>query len=292
MLVIVAPGQGAKSRFPPHGLSCLASLSASPRGPSSPAAIWCGTAPPPMRTRSVTPRSPSRCSSRPRWPRPRRSFGHIEEACAAVRRRRPGIASVNSPQVPSPGCCTPDDALRLVRVRGEAMARAAAAEPTGMTAILGGDENHVLTAIEANGLTPANVNSPGQIVAAGTTAQLAAFAADPPPGARLRPLQVAGAFHTRHMAPAVDALRAAAADGRGQRPAYHAAVQSRRGRRAHGRRMAGARSSPRSACQCGGTRACGQWRVSGASAFIELPPGRHADRPGPARAAGRGDCSP
>jgi [acyl-carrier-protein] S-malonyltransferase len=104
-----------------------------------------------------------------------------------------------------------DDAMRLVRVRGEAMAAATAAEPTGMTAVLGGDEETVLAAIAGCGLTPANVNAAGQIVAAGTMAQLEAFAADPPPGARLRPLAVAGAFHTRHMAPAVAALRDATA---------------------------------------------------------------------------------
>jgi len=104
------------------------------------------------------------------------------------------------------------DALRLVAVRGRAMAAAAAAVPTGMTAVLGGDEAQVLAAIEAHGLTPANVNGAGQVVAAGTLEQLAAFAADPPAGARLRPLEVAGAFHTSHMAPAVDALRRAAAD--------------------------------------------------------------------------------
>jgi [acyl-carrier-protein] S-malonyltransferase len=104
-----------------------------------------------------------------------------------------------------------DDAMRLVRVRGEAMAAATAAEPTGMTAVLGGDEETVLAAIAGCGLTPANVNGAGQIVAAGTMAELEAFAADPPPGARLRSLAVAGAFHTRHMAPAVAALRDATA---------------------------------------------------------------------------------
>jgi [acyl-carrier-protein] S-malonyltransferase len=109
------------------------------------------------------------------------------------------------------GAVSPQDALRLVRVRGQAMARAAAAEATGMTAVLGGDEAEVLARIEACGLTAANINGAGQIVAGGTAEQLAAFAADPPPGARLRPLAVAGAFHTRHMAPAVAALRAAAA---------------------------------------------------------------------------------
>ncbi len=94
----------------------------------------------------------------------------------------------------------PGGAMRLVGVRGRAMASASAAEPTGMTAVLGGDQRDVLAALDACGLTPANVNGAGQIVAAGTMAQLAAFAAGPPAGARLRPLPVAGAFHTRHMA--------------------------------------------------------------------------------------------
>lgn len=112
------------------------------------------------------------------------------------------------------GILRPDDALRLVRVRGQAMAQAAAAEQTSMTAVLGTDTDAILASIQAHGLTPANVNGAGQIVAAGTVQQLAAFAADPPPRARLRPLQVAGAFHTAHMASAVDALRAAAASVR------------------------------------------------------------------------------
>ena len=109
------------------------------------------------------------------------------------------------------GVLAADDAMRLVGVRGTAMAAAAAVEPTGMTAVLGGDQDVVLEAIARNGLTPANVNGAGQIVAAGTRADLDAFAAAPPAGARLRPLQVAGAFHTRYMAPAVTALRDAAA---------------------------------------------------------------------------------
>jgi [acyl-carrier-protein] S-malonyltransferase len=109
------------------------------------------------------------------------------------------------------GVLSPGDAIRLTRVRGEAMAAATAAEPTGMTAVLGGDEATVLAAIAAAGPTPANINGAGQIVAGGTLAELEAFAANPPAGARLRPLRVAGAFHTRHMAPAVEALARAAA---------------------------------------------------------------------------------
>jgi [acyl-carrier-protein] S-malonyltransferase len=109
------------------------------------------------------------------------------------------------------GVLSAEDAMRLVGVRGRAMAKAAAAEATGMTAVLGGDQDEVLAALAGQGLTPANVNGAGQIVAAGTMAQLDALAAAPPTGARLRPLSVAGAFHTAHMAPAVDALREAAA---------------------------------------------------------------------------------
>jgi [acyl-carrier-protein] S-malonyltransferase len=109
------------------------------------------------------------------------------------------------------GVMSAEDAIALTRVRGEAMAAACDAEPTGMSAVLGGDESAVLAAIADAGLTPANVNTAGQIVAGGTLEQLAAFAASPPAGARIRPLRVAGAFHTSHMAPAVVALAAAAA---------------------------------------------------------------------------------
>jgi [acyl-carrier-protein] S-malonyltransferase len=111
------------------------------------------------------------------------------------------------------GVISAADAMRLVRVRGEAMAAACNNEATGMTAVLGGEESAVLAAIDAAGLTPSNVNGAGQIVAGGTLAQLEAFAANPPEKARLRPLQVAGAFHTAHMAPAVEALRQAAGAG-------------------------------------------------------------------------------
>jgi [acyl-carrier-protein] S-malonyltransferase len=110
------------------------------------------------------------------------------------------------------GVLSPPDAIRLTSVRGRAMAAAARAVPTGMTAVLGGDRQVVLAAIGEHGLTPANINAAGQIVAAGTIAQLEAFASSPPAGAKLRPLRVAGAFHTAHMAPAVAAFASAASD--------------------------------------------------------------------------------
>ncbi len=104
-----------------------------------------------------------------------------------------------------------DDAMRLVRVRARAMAAASAIAPTGMTAVLGGDQDEVFAAIARHGLAPANVNAEGQIVAAGRITDLAAFAAAPPANTRLRSLKVAGAFHTRYMAAAVAALGGAAA---------------------------------------------------------------------------------
>ncbi|MEU8733163.1 ACP S-malonyltransferase [Streptomyces tendae] len=102
-------------------------------------------------------------------------------------------------------------ALSLVRRRGLAMAEAAAVTETGMSALLGGDPEVSVAHLEKLGLTPANVNGAGQIVAAGTMEQLAALNEDKPEGVRkVVPLKVAGAFHTRHMAPAVDKLAEAA----------------------------------------------------------------------------------
>ena len=104
------------------------------------------------------------------------------------------------------GVVSAEQAMVLVRERGRAMAAAAAVTPTGMSAIVGGDPDEVVAAIERHGLTAANHNAAGQVVAGGTLEQLAALAADAPAKARVIPLQVAGAFHTQHMAPAVDVL--------------------------------------------------------------------------------------
>lgn len=108
------------------------------------------------------------------------------------------------------GVLTDEDALRLVGIRGRAMAAAAAAEQTGMSAVIGGDQDAVVSRLEELGLTPANYNGAGQIVAAGSLAGLQALSAEPPQGTRVIPLQVAGAFHTDYMAPAVQVLREAA----------------------------------------------------------------------------------
>lgn len=108
------------------------------------------------------------------------------------------------------GVLSEDDALRLVGVRGRAMAEAATRARTGMAAVVGGVETDVLAKIEEHGLTPANRNGGGQIVAAGALDALSALAADAPRGARVIALQVAGAFHTDFMSSAIPALREAA----------------------------------------------------------------------------------
>ncbi|MFF2143804.1 ACP S-malonyltransferase [Kitasatospora sp. NPDC058190] len=98
------------------------------------------------------------------------------------------------------------DALTFVGERGRAMAEAAAVTETGMIAVLGGEPEVVAAKLAEHGLTAANNNGGGQIVAAGTLAQLEALKADPPAGAKLIALKVAGAFHTEHMAPGVERL--------------------------------------------------------------------------------------
>lgn len=109
------------------------------------------------------------------------------------------------------GVLADEQAMVLVRERGRAMAAAAAAHPTGMTAVLGGDPDEVLEVLDRHGLTPANVNGAGQVVAAGALTALEVLATDPPARTRLRPLAVAGAFHTTYMEPAVARLVALAA---------------------------------------------------------------------------------
>ncbi|MFV0320633.1 MAG: ACP S-malonyltransferase [Microbacterium sp.] len=114
--------------------------------------------------------------------------------------------------LPAAGVLTDDAAMRLVGVRGRAMAHAAAFEMTGMSAIVGGVEAEVIACIDDLALTAANRNGAGQIVAAGGLGQLDRLQKHPPAGARVIPLPVAGAFHTVYMHSAVDKLTHAAAD--------------------------------------------------------------------------------
>ncbi|MDO3701819.1 acyltransferase domain-containing protein [Micromonospora sp. C28SCA-DRY-2] len=109
------------------------------------------------------------------------------------------------------GVLPAEAAITLAGVRGREMAAACALEPTGMAAVLGGDPDEVLAAIEAHGLHAANRNGAGQVVAAGAVENLDKFAAEPPARTRIVRLQVAGAFHTPYMAPAESALAAVAA---------------------------------------------------------------------------------
>jgi [acyl-carrier-protein] S-malonyltransferase len=105
------------------------------------------------------------------------------------------------------GVLAADDAVALAAVRGAAMAAACAIEPTGMSAVLGGDPDVVLARLAELELTPANRNGAGQIVAAGTRTALEQLSAERPSGARVIALKVAGAFHTHYMAPAQTTLR-------------------------------------------------------------------------------------
>lgn len=109
------------------------------------------------------------------------------------------------------GVITADEAVTLAAVRGAEMAKACALEPTTMAAVLGGDEAEVLARLDELDLVPANRNAVGQIVAAGNVEAIDELIANPPEKARIRKLAVAGAFHTRFMAPAQDAVAAAAA---------------------------------------------------------------------------------
>ncbi|MCX5014096.1 ACP S-malonyltransferase [Streptomyces sp. NBC_00555] len=109
------------------------------------------------------------------------------------------------------GVLSDADALSFVRTRGLGMAEAATVTETGMAAVLGGDRDVVVAHLEKMGLTPANINGAGQIVAAGTAEQIAALVAEKPEGStKVVALKVAGAFHTHHMAPAVATLEKAA----------------------------------------------------------------------------------
>lgn len=104
------------------------------------------------------------------------------------------------------GVLTPDEAIALAAVRGREMAAACALEPTGMAAVLGGDPDEVSAVLDRLGLDPANRNGAGQVVAAGPVEALSALGEQKPERARVAPLPVAGAFHTRFMAPAEQAL--------------------------------------------------------------------------------------
>lgn len=104
------------------------------------------------------------------------------------------------------GVLSVEQAMIFVRERGLGMAAASAVTPTGMSAVMGGDPDDVSAALERQGLTPANMNGAGQVVAAGTMEQLAALSAEPPAKTRVIPLAVAGAFHTHHMESAIETL--------------------------------------------------------------------------------------
>jgi len=109
------------------------------------------------------------------------------------------------------GILSEQDAVAFVRERGQSMAAAAAITQTGMSAVIGGDEDELLARLAELGLFPANFNGGGQLVVAGALDALAQLQAEPVAGTRVIPLQVAGAFHTSFMEPAVAHLTEVAA---------------------------------------------------------------------------------
>ncbi|HEV2784881.1 MAG TPA: ACP S-malonyltransferase [Solirubrobacteraceae bacterium] len=105
-----------------------------------------------------------------------------------------------------------DDGVRLVGARAQAMADAAALQPGGMVALLGGERDDVYELAADLGLALANDNAPGQIVLSGAMDAVdAAVQRAGDVGCRARKLDVAGAFHSRLMAPAAEALAEALA---------------------------------------------------------------------------------
>lgn len=137
------------------------------------------------------------------------------DALLAGRRERVGAIAGHSvgelTAAVGAGILDPLDAMTLVGERGRAMADAAALIDTGMAAVLGGDADALDARLAELSLSPANYNGGGQVVVAGETSALEALRAEPPAGARVIPLQTAGAFHTQFMAPAVERLRTKAA---------------------------------------------------------------------------------
>lgn len=206
MLVVVAPGQGAQSPgfLAPwledeafadrlNWLSAVAGLDLAHYGTEADAETIRDTAiAQPLLVASGT------LAALSLFPHPADAFGRV----GAVAGHSVGeITAAAGARV-----MTAEQAMVFVRERGRTMAEAAARTPTSMTAVLGGNRDEVLAKLEEHGVTAANDNGPGQIVAAGTKEQLEALEQDPPPRARLKALAVAGAFHTEHMGSAVDTL--------------------------------------------------------------------------------------
>lgn len=169
------------------------------------------------------------------------------------------------------GVLDPGSAMRFVQTRSREMAKAAALEPTGMSAVLMGEATQVLERIAECGLTAANNNGKGQIVAAGTMDALAELGANPPARARIIALEVAGAFHTEFMAPAVAPLQAVA-DELSPRPAQLTLLSNRDGKTIHDgadylSRLVAQVTSPVRWDLCLETMA-----QSGVTGLLELPP--------------------
>jgi len=97
------------------------------------------------------------------------------------------------------------DALSIVKVRANEMARAGDLQPGSMAAILGADQNQLDTICNQNGIVlPANLNAPGQVVISGEVNAIAnaIITAKEIGIRRALPLNISGAFHSPLMTPA------------------------------------------------------------------------------------------
>ena len=92
-----------------------------------------------------------------------------------------------------------ETALKFVQKRGNEMAQASSLAESSMAAVVGGEHEGVLADLAARGLSAANYNGAGQIVAAGSKELIVELVANAPAGTRVIQLQVAGAFHTSFM---------------------------------------------------------------------------------------------
>ena len=168
------------------------------------------------------------------------------------------------------GVISADDAVKLAATRGSEMAKACALEPTGMSAVLGGDEAEVLARLEALDLVPANRNAAGQIVAAGALSALDKLAEDPPAKARVRQLATAGVRRNGHSPSPVASVPSG--PGRAGPPRCCRAVPLRR---AEALRCRADRAGPRR-CRAVPMRAEASCSLTGAREALaaERPPGR------------------
>jgi [acyl-carrier-protein] S-malonyltransferase len=168
------------------------------------------------------------------------------------------------------GALGAEEGLRLAVVRGRLMEEAAAANPGGMLAVLGGEDGDVRTIAERLGVTVANENAPGQVVLSGELDALGEARRElRAAGLKAIRLPVAGAFHSPHMRGAAERFRAAldaAEFGEPRLPVYSSTAAAPFGDPRDG--LAAALTQP-----VLWRTTLGSMREAGARTFLEAGPG-------------------